>query len=140
MIDLFSNRYCRFTYEDDTEFLHQAWHYTHSNNNLFFCQGVNDLIWLLKHYEVNKAVIDFTKFHYEIDAATQKWLEREIFSTLLNLGFKQMALLGSKHSPTQNTLQHVFNDQNFFRVSFFSDEQKAKQWLLNRTPKQVPPG
>ncbi|HAS47494.1 MAG TPA: hypothetical protein DCS93_43865 [Microscillaceae bacterium] len=88
---------------------------------------------LLHKYQPKKALGNMMDFQYIIDPGVQEWINEQIFSVYAQIGFTKIALLPSEDFvPNLSIKQTMEGDTSkAFNTKYFTDEKKAKDWLLS---------
>ena len=132
MIGLYDSRFVKFDHDESEGILQQIWNYTHDRNDLHFYQSINQFLYIVNKYKVNKLLIDFSNFTFCLDAQSQKWVEQNVIKGLAKKNISRIAIVKSKDTATQDSLHTLFNmgvSQSINTV-FFDTATEAKQWLL----------
>lgn len=132
MIGLYNSRFVKFDHDESEGILHQTWNYTHDRNDLHFYQSVNQFLYIVNEYKVNKILIDFSNFTFCLDTQSQKWVEQNVIKGLVKRNISRIALVKSKDINTQVSLHTLFNMgiSQPINTAFFDTATEAKQWLL----------
>lgn len=136
MITFYDNRFVKFSYDKEKDILKQKWTYTHDRNHLYFFQSTNQFLHIIAQYQASKIIIDFEYFTYCLDAASQKWIKKNVFPKFKHSQVKKIAIIKSKDLTSQISLQHLFENsiELSAKVAFFRESKAAIQWLLTPLP------
>jgi len=77
-----------------------------------------------------QVLFDFRNLMFIVTPETQDWFTPKLGATYASLGYKiKQAMVVSQDFVSQLATEQIINDTETFQIQYFSDEQKARDWL-----------
>ncbi|HAS41478.1 MAG TPA: hypothetical protein DCS93_13435 [Microscillaceae bacterium] len=85
---------------------------------------------IISEEKPHQVLFDFRNLMFIVTPETQDWFSPKLGATYANLGYKiKQAMVVSQDFVSQLATEQIINDTDTFQIQYFSDEQKARDWL-----------
>lgn len=136
--ELINSRFARMVYYTHEKYAHVQWHeasakMTDEEYKDFSLKQVQ----AIKSTPFNNLLINAEYFDYIISPKMQEWIDNHIMRELINGGLNRMAVILPESLFVQISAEQLFDEDNTassnLKMKYFSNEQEAKNWLLQTT-------
>ena len=134
MIELYRNHYFLVSFEEANELFHYVFfEATELMKPEEYIEELTVFIDLVKKYKPKRVLGDMINFKFVITPDIQEWVNENLFSVYIEIGFKKIAILLSTSFVEQVSIQQTLEEaeSGSFATAYFDDEKTALAWLLN---------
>lgn len=133
-MNVFENQFARFDVYTEHNLLVLTWSAETQDMSANEWKAINiTLVEYFESFHISRLLANTEKLDFIVTPDLQTWAAQEVFPKSLENGLKAVAFVVSKDLFAAVSLEQTMNEgqgQDFF-TQYFSDEQKAKEWLID---------
>ncbi len=131
-MELLESKYQKIKYRKEHRLLFVEWINTAEMTDKEYREELLKQIVEIEKHQVQKMLLDTSKFEFSISPQTQDWNNKNILSRVIAVGLKKAALLLTEDLFGQISIEQNMEEEKTgaFAIRYFQTLEDAMQWLI----------
>ncbi len=127
---VFSHKLADLFFDEENGFYLERWKSQPSVTNEEYIEYQEKKMSITRDFKLTRFLCDITDHDIEFDDELKKYVDNVVNKFWETTSLKKFAFVSSENYATRMSLSAIMDDKLPYRVKYFSEEDKAKAWLL----------